>query len=62
MGVSLVGLSGNYVWYLVIFVIFMGFGGAKRLGNAFKASFGDNASNKGGKRGNFNVEGDVLTK
>ena len=49
MGVSLVGLSGNYVWYLVIFVIFMGFGGAKRLGNALKASFGGNASNKGGR-------------
>ena len=55
-------IRGNYAWYLVIFVIFMGFGGAKRLGNAFKALFGGNASNKGGKRGNFNVEGDVLTK
>ena len=56
--VSLVGLviSGNYVWYLAIFVIFTRFGGEKNLGNASKASFGGNASNKGGPRGNFNVE------
>ena len=32
--VSFVGLvvRGNYVWCVVIFVIFMGFGGAKRWG------------------------------
>ena len=32
--VCFVGLvvGGNYVWYLVIVVIFMGFGGAKRWG------------------------------
>ena len=36
----------NYVWYLVIFVIFMGIGGAE-VGIDLKSSFGDgNASHK----------------
>ena len=33
-------VRGNFVWYLVIFVMFMGFEGAKRWGNALKSSFG----------------------
>ena len=49
-------ISGKYVWYLAIFVVFTGFGGEKSLGNASKASFGGNASNKAGLRANFNVE------
>ena len=40
--VCFVGLvvGRNYVWCLVIVVIFMGFGGAKRWGKALKSSFG----------------------
>ena len=35
-------VGGNYVWYLMIVVIFMGFGqaGAKRCGDALKPSIG----------------------
>ena len=32
-------VRGNYVWYTVIFIIFIVFGGAE-LGNALKTSFG----------------------
>ena len=41
-GVCFVGLEvgGNYVWCLGKFVIFMGFGGAKRCGDALKSLFG----------------------
>ena len=39
-------VRGNYVWCLVIFVIFMGIGGAE-VGDALKSSFwGGNASHK----------------
>ena len=30
----------KYVWFLVIFVKFVGFGGAKRWGDPLKSSFG----------------------
>ena len=33
-------VRGNYVWCHVIFVIFMGFGGAKRRENPLKSSSG----------------------
>ena len=35
-------VGGNYVWYLMIVVIFMGFGeaGAKRCADALKSSIG----------------------
>ena len=32
-------VGGNYVWYLVIVVLFIGFGGAKSWKNALKLSF-----------------------
>ena len=42
-------LRGNYVWSLVIFVIFMGFGGAE-VGHALKSSIGEShASHKSGE-------------
>ena len=42
LGVCFVGpeVGGNYVWCLGKFVIFMGFGGAKRCGNALESLFG----------------------
>ena len=33
-------VGGNYIWCLVIVVIFMGFGGAKRWDDALKSSLG----------------------
>ena len=33
-------VGGNYVWYLVIVAIFIGFGGAKRWEDVLKSSFG----------------------
>ena len=40
--VCFVGLvvGGNYVWYLVIVAIFIGFGGAKRWEDVLNSSFG----------------------
>ena len=51
--VNFVGLvvGGNYVWYLVIVVIFIGFGqvGAKRCGRRFKfINWGDCCYREGG--------------
>ena len=43
----------NYVWYIVLFVIFMGFEGAKEEGGCFEVIiWGGNASNRacGGKQ------------
>ena len=34
------GIEGNYVWCLVIVVIFMGLGGANRWGDVLTSSFG----------------------
>ena len=49
-------VRGNYVWCLVIFIIFMGSGGAKRWRDALKLSFGvANVSHKG-EVGNCNRE------
>ena len=49
--VCFVGLvvGRNYVWCLVIVVIFMGFGGAKGWGRFKSIIWGDNASHKKGK-------------
>ena len=57
--VCFVGLvvRGNYVWCLVIFVIFTGIGGAE-VGNALKSSFwGGNASHKSGEAISMEKEG-----
>ena len=41
-------VKGNYVWCLVLFVMFMGFGGAE-VGDALNSSFGGgNASHERG--------------
>ena len=36
------GVRGNYVWYFVIFVVFMGFGiwRSREVGDALKSPFG----------------------
>ena len=51
-GVSSVGLwvGGNYVWCLVIVVIFMGLGRSKEVGReeVLKSSYGGNRPQRGG--------------
>ena len=46
----------NYVWCLVIFVIFMGFGGKKRCKDVLKSSFGVAMQATIGEEGYFNKE------
>ena len=46
--VVLVVAGGSYVWCLVIVVIFIGFGGAKKWEDASKASFGVQCKPQGG--------------
>ena len=40
-------VRGKYAWYLVIFAIFMGFGGAE-VGDVLKSSFGGGGGGGGG--------------
>ena len=52
-------VRGNYAWCLVIFVIFMGFGGAE-VGDVLKSSFWGGVAMQATRRGfNFNAEGGV---